>query len=241
MMKPLDYGRSFLIGLADWNEVRFWAESRTRIIDEKAGTHEDYVQTGSCKTEDTFGPGNLFREDCRDFLPVFGPEHGVVFCRHVYLPGYKTCRPVSEMWEGQKYHLVEAGSVEELTSVGAVLAATKAFRPIVSQTEIWNDETGLRAVIECPVKTMNTHRERNMYQVDTGPVAFPDLTTRHERSVDGLLLAFVAFNEPERATFVLEVPTPVLSERTKGEELCKVHHYSERLVLPVKNRLYAVD
>ena len=73
MLRPLDYGRSFLIGRWPGNQVRFWVESRTRIIDEKAGTHEDYVQTGSCKTEDTFGPGNLFREDCRDFLPIFGP------------------------------------------------------------------------------------------------------------------------------------------------------------------------
>ena len=94
---------------------------------------------------------------------------------------------------------------------------------------------------------MNTHRGRNMYQVDTGPVAFPDLTRRHERNVDGISLAFVAFNEPDHASFVLEVPTPILSENTKGAkvekgtELCNVHHYSHRLTLPAKNRLYAVE
>ena len=34
-MMPLDYGRSFLIGTWPENEVRFWVESRTRIIDEQ--------------------------------------------------------------------------------------------------------------------------------------------------------------------------------------------------------------
>lgn len=50
-MIPLDYGRSFIISNATRNEVRFWAESRTRIIDDKTGLSEDYIQVGSCKGE----------------------------------------------------------------------------------------------------------------------------------------------------------------------------------------------
>ena len=75
-MTPLDYGRSFVIGRAPANEVRFWVESRTRWIDERAGTHEDYVQCGSCKSEDTFAEKDLFLRDNYDFLPVFGPQVG---------------------------------------------------------------------------------------------------------------------------------------------------------------------
>ena len=192
-MRPLDYGRSFLIGNAPANEVRFWVESRTRIVDQRSGKCEDYLQAGSCKSERTFAEKDLFYEDNYDFLPVFGPEYGIVFRRRAYLDeGYKSCVPVQDMWEGQKYHLVEGKEVEELTSAEAVREATYAFVPIVSQTEIWNEETGLRAIIECPVKTLNTHRERNLYQVDTGPVVLPDLNRRHARQVDGIRLAFVA-------------------------------------------------
>ena len=232
-MKPLDYGRSFLIGNAPENEVRFWVESRTRIVNEKTGAWEDYVQAGSCKSEHTFAQEGLFCEDNYDFLPVFGPEHGVIFRRKAYLnPTYKTCVPSGEMWNGQKYHLVEGEKIEELPTNQAVREATYAFWPIVAQTEIWNEETELRAIIECPVKTMNTHRERDVYQVDTGPVAFPDLSRRHERFVDGICLAFVAFNAPHFADFVVEVPTQVGTER--------IHHYSQRVTLPAQNRLYAV-
>ena len=67
---------------------------------------------------------------------------------------------------------------------------------------------------------MDTHRGRNMYQVHTGPVAFPDLMKRHERNVDGISLAFIAFNEPEHASFVLEAPTPILSEKIKIGSRC---------------------
>ncbi len=73
-MIPLDYGRSFLIGRAPANEVRFWVESRTRLIDAERGTSEDYLQVGSCKSENTFAERDLFHADNYDFLPVFGPE-----------------------------------------------------------------------------------------------------------------------------------------------------------------------
>lgn len=236
-MKPLDYGRSLLIGNSPKNEVRFWVESRTRIIDEDTANTEDYVQAGSCKSERTFAGKDLFQEDNYDFLPIFGPEYGVVFRRKAYLdPGYKSCVSAQDLWDGQKYHLVEGQDVQELTTNAAVLEATYEFAPIVAQTEIWNEQTKLRAIIEYPVKTMNTHREQNIYQVDTGPIAFPDLSKRWERHVDGLSLAFVAFNVPHFADFVIEVPTTI----GEGDRTCEIHHYSQRLSLPTQNRLYAV-
>lgn len=233
-MTPLDYGRSFLIGLVASNEVRFWVESRTRIIDGRTGRTEEYCQTGSCKSEHTFAERELFHEDNYDFLPIFGPEYGVIYRRTAKLsPTYKSVVATEEMWGGQIYHTVEAPRYEELTDLPAILEATREFHPIVAQTEIWNEETGLRAIIECPVKTMNTRREPMAYQVDTGPIVFPDLSTRETRVADGLSLAFVAFNAPHFADFVVEVPTPVADG-------VAVHHYMQRISLPAINRVYAV-
>ncbi|MEZ6076570.1 MAG: hypothetical protein R3C56_13200 [Pirellulaceae bacterium] len=71
----------------------------------------------------------------------------------------------------------------------------------MSQTELINEETSLKAVIECPVKTMNISLEKGMYQTDTGPVAFPDLTRKTEPPINCLSLAFVAFNQSQFADF----------------------------------------
>ena len=232
-MIPLDYGRSFLIGNDPGNEVRFWVESRTRIIDEASGQSEDYVQVGSCKSEHTFAKENLLHEDNYDFLPVFGPEWSVVYRRHAYLhDGYREIRRSEERWNGQQYRLIVGSDVEELTSDAAVREATYESVPIVAQTQVRNEETGLQAIMEYPVKTMNTNRANDIYQVDTGPVAFPDLSQRHARHVDALSLAFVVFNAPHFADFVLEVPTRV------GDE--QVYHYSKVVSLAAVNRLYAV-
>lgn len=232
-MTPLDYGRSFILGNGPENEVRFWVESRTRIIDETSGQREDYVQVGSCKSEHTFAQENLLHEDNYDFLPVFGPEWSVVYRRHADLRDrYREIRRSQAWWNGQQYRLIVGREVEELTSEAAVREATYAAVPIVAQTQVRNEETGLQAIMEYPVKTMNTNRANDLYQVDTGPVAFPDLSQRRARHVDTLALAFVVFNAPHFADFVLEAPTRV------GDE--QVYHYSKRVSLAAVNRLYAV-
>ena len=144
--------------------------------------------------------------------------------------------PAKDLWNGQRYYLVEGRNVEELQGTEAIRATTYAFTPIVSQTEIWNEETCLRAIIECPVKTLNTNRERDIYQVDTGPIVLPDLSQRYERHADGISLAFVAINAPHFADFVIEVPTQV----GEGQAVCEIYNYSHSMTLPAKNRLYVV-
>ncbi len=237
-MTPLDYGRSFLIGKGSSNEVRFWIESRTRVIDETGGNSEDFYQTGSCKSENTFRENDLFQQDNYDYLPIFSARYGLIFRRHARLSDrYRETRPYEEMFGGYDLHLVEGDRILELPSNAAIREETYRFAPLVSQTEIHNEDTGLRAVIECPVKTMNTRREGDLYQVDTGPIAFPDLLKRRERLVDCLSLAYVAFNAPHFADFVIEAPTPVDPDNPD----LGVHHYSKIVSLPARNRLFAVE
>ena len=237
-MTPIDYGRSFLIGKGSVNEVRFWIESRTRVVDEWTGTCEEFYQTASCKSENTFHRKDLFKQDNYDFLPIFSAKYGLIFRRPVCLNDhYRETRPYSAMFGGYDLHLVEGASVRKLPSNASIREETYRFAPLVSQTEIRNDDSGLSALIECPVKTMNTRREDDRYQVDTGPIAFPDLSRRPERLVDCLSLAFVAFNTPHFADFVIEAPTAV----DPANPDLKVHHYSKIVSLPARNRVFAVE
>lgn len=227
-MAPLDYGRSFLTGVAEWNRVRFWVESRTRVIDEAAGKFEDYIQCASCKSENTFAERELFHKDNYDFLPIFGPEFGVIFRRKAHAnPNYRSVLPVGKMWEGQKQGLRTARRVRPLPSPAAIREATHKGAPLVAQVEI--SSAGKRAIIEFPVKTMNIHDAKDLYQVDTGPVAFPDLAGRGPIA-ERLWLAFVAFNAPHFADFILEDMAPN-----------NTRHYIRQVSLPAKNRLYAVE
>lgn len=238
-MNVLDYGRSFLAGKSPWNSVRFWVESRTRVIDGTTGAAEDYYQCGACKSEDTFAEKDLFYQDNYDFLPVFGPRKGVLFRRKAYLDqGYRQIRDAGDLWEGQDYHIVERPDAELLDTNAAVREASAQWRAIVARTEISYEHSAMRAIIEYPVKTINIHHERDLYQIDTGPVAFPDLTRGLDDAAEGLSLAYVAFNVESFADFVIEAPTQIQGE---GGAVCNVHHYSRLSSLPAKNTLWAFE
>lgn len=237
-MPPLDYGLSFICHSAAFNSVRFWVESRTRFIDDRDGTWTDFYQCASCKSENTFAERDLFMEDNYDFLPVFGGGDVLVFRRPARISErYRTVKKVTELWGEPILKLQEGARCEELATWDTIARATADAVPIVTQTEIVNTGTQLRAIIECPTKTMNIEPEKKLYQVDTGPVAFPDLTKRGKSRIDALSLAYVAFNAPDFADFVVEQPTLVTEENGAAHQ---VYHYSNPFSLPAKNRLFAV-
>ena len=237
-MTPLDYSKTYLLGTNPENEVRFWVESRTRVIDTRRGKIEDFIQCASCKSEDTFADQNLFLRDNYDFLPIFGPEYGLIFRRKAWLnPNYRSCLKTTDMFGGPTKHLQEHTGYKNLITAEEIIRFTHEFHPVVAQTEIHNDETELRAIIEYPVKTLNIRKSDNVYQIDTGPVAFPDIGKRYERLVDSISLAFVAFNAAHFADFIVEESTPIDNNQDTVET--HVYHYSRRISLAASNSLYA--
>lgn len=245
-MKPeaaacLDYGLSFICNTLPTNSARFWIESRTTVIDDLQGVSTEFYQCASCKSEDTFAKKDLFYKENYDFLPIFGGKEAedlLVFRRKAGLcDRYRTIVKAEEYWGKPVLKLRQGQKVKVLETWEQIRDATAAAVPIVSQTEICNPETKLRAIIECPVKTMNIGHPNRMYQVDTGPIAYADLSRRFEPMIDCLSLAFIAFNAPHFADFVIEQLTSINDE---GKEPCQVYHYSNPISVPAKNTLLAL-
>ena len=235
---PIDYGRSFLANPSPANSVRFWIESRTILFDDAGGEPVHFYQCASCKSENTFGEKDLLYADNYDFMPIFGGEDLLIFRRYVrIMPGrYRQLQKAEDVWGTPIFKLVPAKPFIVLDGWNQIRDATAEGLPLITQTEIRNEETGLRAIVECPTKTMNISIDKKMYQVDTGPIAFPDLSKRFDPPIDCLRLAFVVFNSPHFADFVIEQPTPVDQEGT-GET--KVYHYSNPFSISVKNTVMA--
>ena len=234
----LDYGRSFICGTARVNAVRFWVESRTTVFDDSNSTVHQYYQCASCKSENTFAKDHLFSEDTYDFLPILGDGEWLIFRRPAAISEtYRRVQKLEEVWGTPDFKLHAARSPVVLETFEDIRDATAEGIPLVTQTEIADEQTGLRAVIECPTKTMNIGLDIEMYQVDTGPVAFPDLSKTYEKPIECLSLAFIAFNAPHFADFVVEQPTSVEKE---GQEEYRIYHYSGPFSLPARNRVIAL-
>ena len=232
----LDYRRSYICGTFEFNAVRFWIESRTTIIDSATDERAVFFQCASCKSENTFGEKDLFLADNYDFMPILGDAHWLIFRRHAGMnpEQYRGTYELPHPWGPPRFLTHEGKHVQALNTWEEIRDATALGVPLVSQTELVAPDTSLKAVIECPVKTMNISLEKEMYQVDTGPIAFPDLKQKPDRLIDCLSLAFVAFNQHDFADFVIEQPTPVFES---NEEICSIYHYSNPISLSATNRI----
>ena len=69
------------------------------------------------------------------------------------------------------------------------------------------------------------------YQLDTGPVLFPDLSLGHEAMIGNLRLAYVAHNAPDWAEFLLNVPVSIADDM-------RVNHYAQPQRVDAVNTLY---
>ncbi|MCH8293068.1 hypothetical protein IH992_18415 [Candidatus Poribacteria bacterium] len=237
-MKCLDYSQSFICTVGNGNAPRFWVESRCRLIDDKNGNFADYYQGASCKSEDTFAEKDLFQDPNYDFLPVFGVDDMAIFRRHAYRnDNYIQYIETKNIWGGALFEVREAEPLQLLDTNEKILLATRKCLPIVSQTELWDTDTQMRAIIECPVKTMNMDEKRNIYQVDTGIVLFPDLSKHYAPQIETFRLAYIAFNVPHFADFVIEQPTLIFED---GKQTTQVYHYSGVQSLEAKNSLFAI-
>lgn len=235
----LDYGRSFINGTALWNSGRHKVESRCRITETAAGESIAYYQCCSCKAENTFGRKDLFLEDNYDFMSIFGDRDCVIFRRHSRVtPRYRRIMPIEEAWGGPEKCLRSCQG-RPLNGPEEIYEAMRTGVPMVGQTELNDEKTGRIAVIEYPIKTANYEREKKLWQMDTGPILFPDLAVPMDQWSQEIALAYIAFNRFDRADFILENPTSI---KDGDKEPANVYHYSDiRADIKVVNVLLACD
>jgi hypothetical protein len=108
--------------------------------------------------------------------------------------------------------------------------------PLVGQVEI--GEGALQAVLEFPIKTMNANDIRDVYQVDTGPLAFPDFGANVDRHIERLSPAYVAYNAPDFAEFVVQQALPIVV--ADGRETTRVTHYTKPLGMPARTQVIGI-
>ena len=233
----LDYGRSFVNTKAVWNSPRFWVESRCQIVDEAADQRVEYLQCGSCKSEDTFAAWNLFHKDNYDFLPVFSARETLVFRHRVSDKTLRReVRPTEKWWDGSEPRLKKV-QARVLSTPQQIWEAMESGQPIVGQTRLVDEASGRTALLEYPIKTINWHREQQVWQVDTGPVLLPDLSQPRAEWSNTVQLAYIAFNHADWADFVVKQSTPVVQG---DKEVAQVPHYSRIVNRRAQNVLLAI-
>lgn len=230
-MQVLDYSRSFVtfVTKGRGNNARLQVESRCTLT--WAGRTATYLFFASCKSENTFAPRDLFHADNYDFCGIFSEEEYAIFrTKSTHHAGWKEQGLWADRFEAVHQHPVWV-EAHELATPAQMVQASLGNVPLVGRVEI--GASGQTAVLEFPIKTMNANDIETVYQVDTGPLAFPDFALPAQRQIERLLPAYVAYNAPDFADFVVQQPLEVAGG-------VQVTHYGKLLSLPARTAVLAL-
>jgi hypothetical protein len=93
-----------------------------------------------------------------------------------------------------------------------IVQATLHNRRLVARTTLTDPTTGVNAVLEYPVKTMNVTQNPERFQVDTGPIIVPLFDSEETDPIARFAIAHVVYWTSDKAEFVLRKPH-VVGER----------------------------
>ena len=106
----------------------------------------------------------------------------------------------------------------------------------MGRTTLDDAEGGWQAVLEYPIPYMNVHPPEARFQVDVGPILYPDFAATAPSLVERLQLAYVMYNQLDVAEFALRVPTQV----AEGQSTTTLH-YAEVVKTAAPSILYSLE
>jgi hypothetical protein len=261
MSQSIDFSRSFLTFRIDTlkkppqtvshappyslNNARIQLDCICELKQPAENRSQTFVLGVSCKTERVGVPRDIWTTPNSDFIPVVSAQRFLNIKTYAFI-GHEAGvelhglgRPQPDRQTGETalafdrltIHLQPAPA-QELPTPREIIEATYQHRPLVAVTEYRDGPRTVR--LTYPIKTFNVNERDDIYQTDTGPLLIPRGDAPFEQQIEGLQLAFGAFNSPDFIELLMRAPTPVPGG-------ARVYHYSEPLRLDgVRNRIYAL-
>ena len=226
------------------NNARIPIECRCVVTEKATDQAQAFVLGASCKTERVGVEGDIWLEPNADFCPIFSDDRYLSLKTYsqvgttmdLFPPGSgsqsdRQTGLIDDTYDSVKIDMTECEGTP-LDSAQEIVEAVLANQNLVARTELENDR--YHALIEHPVKTINANERDWIYQTDTGPVLFPDLSVEPGEMLTSLELAYSAFNCPDWIEFIVRRSTP-----TTGD--VNVYHYSDSIRCDSRNQMLRID
>ena len=230
-MRAIDFSRSYM----RWahapirNNVRILIEAACAITDE-TGRSDAYYLIAPCRGEDTHGNRNLVSNPSYEFCGVWSSEESM-FIR----TAWQTSRDNRELRAPDSLDIQWFDNTRELADEQTVFEGTMTSgEPMVGRTTIHDPKRAVTAVMEYPINTMNVNKDPFRFQVDTGPIIFPDLAKKVERPIEMFEVAYVLCNRFDEVEFTLRKP---VAPHVESGATTYVTDYSDLKVMPADNQV----
>ncbi len=253
-MQAIDFPNSYLTWRTDWevvpskttsskphftlNNARIPLDSWCELTEKASGETRAFALGVSCKTERVGAPKDIWTEPNADFIPVFSQDQFMMiktFDRvgqrvQLYPPslGAQPERQIGRTEDNFASVRLDLARREGtvLDKTEDVVQAVLDNHQLVARTEYEDDRYAV--ILDYPIKTINANERDNIFQTDTGPHLYPDLSRDPDELIEGMELAFSAFNAPDWIELIVRIPTPLTDD-------ISVYHYSKPVRLDAKN------
>lgn len=219
----IDFDRSFITWTIEWAEPdpvyafpggfvgepgeattsRLQIDAGCEIVDEARGTTCAIYLTAPCRSEFIIADDNLFQVPNAEFRAAVSDAFTVPIATEPSWEDESTRRQPVVARFAEFAIDVRTREAEALASDDAVVAASLAGARLNARSTYRDDTRGLTVTVEYPIKLINLHAGGGRYQVCTGAVALPDLTTWDGVGVDRVFVAHAAFTADDHVEFIL--------------------------------------
>ena len=250
-MEILDYRNSFAINSSarngeEKNTCRTQLLARCVLTSKDSGHSEQFFLGKECIGEYMYQERGIAQVPTSEVCIIFSAGDSSLlkkFANHdndVVQPGAMTVPRKGfdgsyANWTSLRFILKEAAA-RPLQTTDEIIRATLEGAPLVGRTTLDAPESNWQAVLEYPIPYMNVHPPENRFQVDVGPILYPDFSSAVPSLVERLQLAYVMYNQLDGVEFALRAPTRV----TAGQSATTLH-YSEVVKTGAPSALYSLE
>ena len=249
-MNVIDYRNSFVINTAaqdgvEMNTCRAQVNASCVLTDMAGQSHELYLGK-ECIGEHMYKEIGIAQVPTAEVATIFGRSESSLlkkFANHdndVVQSGAMDVRRKGfaggyAYWTDLQF-ILRTAQARPLKTVEEIISATLAGEAMVGRTVLIDLERGWEATLEYPINYVNVHPPAARFQVDVGPILYPDLTSTEAAVVDRVQLAYVMYNQLDEVEFAIRMPT-VVTEGQSGETL----HYSEVFKVLAPSELFSLS
>lgn len=219
----IDFDRSFVTWTIEWAEPdpvyafpggfvgepgeattsRVQIDACFEIVDQARGTACTIYLTAPCRSEFIIADDNLFQVPNGEFRAAVSDTFTIPIAAEPSWHDEGARRQHVDERFAEFAIDVRAHDAVVLASDDAVVAASLAGTRLNARSTYRDDTHAVTVSVEYPIKLINLHASGGRYQVCTGAVALPDLTTWDGAGVDRVFVAHAAFTANDHVEFIL--------------------------------------
>lgn len=240
-MDAIDFANSYMtfFSTAGGNIARIQLDAACTVVDERADTSQSYYLIAPCRSEQMYLDGQLSRMPNYEFSGIFTDEVCLLIRTHWVSERDNREYGSNRVRFGEVHLDIRRFAAPRMLSTNEeIVQATLANRPLIGQTELRDDARGLRAVLTYPIKTMNVLMSPPRFQVDTGPLLWPDFASTADKPIERFEMAYLLYNTFDRAEFILRRPVPIPES---GQPIAQTTDYSELIIGPARHAIWCAD